>query len=111
MQFKKKFFTIDLGSFYVAFLSLCGCCCGFIFLVAIVCISLISTAQSDSYSVSIGDVLDSSSALLIVNSPAVATATFEAHTETIIFQTGEMPLKITEKLSSSKLFSFFRTTR
>ena len=63
---------------------------------AIVCISLISTAQSDSYSVSIGDVLDSSSALLIVNSPAVATATFEAHTETIIFQTGEMPQKITE---------------
>ena len=63
---------------------------------AILCISLISTAQSDSYSVSIGDVLDSSSALLIVNSPAVATATFEAHTETIIFQTSEMPLKITE---------------
>ncbi|XP_019861881.1 PREDICTED: uncharacterized protein LOC109590396 [Amphimedon queenslandica] len=95
----------DWGLAYIVLMGLCGSILRFSFVIAALFISVIPNATIISSGDStIGDMLDDSSALFEVNSPAIAEVKFEIYHEYTIFETDHIPPIITEDLHSQQIY-------
>ena len=81
----------------------CGCILGTSFMIAVLCISVISNVTISSENSTIGDMLHDSSALFEVDTPAIAKVKFEIYYENTIYETDHIPPIITEDLHPQQI--------